>query len=255
MQGIQSLGHALVTVVVSVVVVGCGSLQAASLDDTLKAVQATNNEAAASQKRIADLQSQTQAMAEEYKRLTQGADYQQSVSAETQLRVEEQVRELASLREQLASRQITQQRIMPLMRSMAETLEQFVVLDVPFHQEERVERVMRLKQQLASSSISLPEKFRALLSAYQQELELGRSLEAWRGELPWGGEKLTVEYLRVGRVAFYFQTMDGLRSGYWDKTAKQWIELPRDYATDIKQGMRIAHNHQAPHMLALPMKH
>lgn len=230
------------------------ALHAATLDETLKAMQATNNEAAASQKRIADLQSQTQAMAEEYKRLTQGADYQQEYSAEMQARIEQQGKEMASLREQLASRQITQQRIMPLMRSMADTLEQFVALDMPFRQEERLERVIRLKQQLASSSIPLQEKYRTLLSAYQQELELGRSMEAWRGELQLGEEQLTVEFLRMGRLAFYFQTMDGQRSGYWDSAKKQWQELPASFAADIKQGMRIAHNHQAPQMLALPLQ-
>ncbi len=232
-----------------------GALYAATLDENLKAMQATNNEAATSQKRIADMQSQTQSMAEEYKRLTQGADYQQEYSAEIQARIEQQSKDMASLREQLASRQITQQRIMPLMRSMADTLEQFVALDMPFRLDERMERVVRVKQQLASSSITLQEKYRALLSAYQQELEIGRSMESWRGELQFGTEKLTVEYLRLGRVAFYFQTMDGLRSGYWDKNQKQWVELSSEYAADIKQGMRIAHNHQAPQMLALPMMH
>lgn len=250
MQGKQLLRGA---VLLATIALAAGGLHAATLDDNLKAMQATNNEAAASQKRITDLQSQTEAMAAEYKRLTQGADFQQEYSAEMQARIEQQAIEMASLREQLASRQITQQRIMPLMRSMADTLEQFVALDMPFRQEERLERVIRLKQQLASSSINLQEKYRSLLSAYQQELELGRSMEAWRGELQLGEQKLTVEYLRLGRLAFYFQTMDGRRSGYWDKQQKQWVELPPDFAADIKHGMRIAHNQQAPQMLALPL--
>ena len=35
---------------------------------------------------------------------------------------------------------------------------------------------------------------------------------------------------------------------------KQWMELPSKYGSDIKQGLRIAHNQQAPQMLALPFK-
>jgi predicted transcriptional regulator len=228
---------------------------AATLDDNLKAMEDTNNEDGASQKRIASLQTQTQGLVSEYKKLSQGSDYQQQYNAEMRDRIAQQQVELASLHQQLADRDITEQRMMPLMNNMADTLEQFVALDLPFHQDERLGRMIKLKQQLASSSFSLPDKYRAVLSAFQQELEYGRSTEGWRGDLKLKDEKLTVEFLRLGRTALYFQTMDGERSGYWNKDAKQWAELPRKYNADIKQGLRIAHNQQAPQMLALPLRH
>lgn len=228
--------------------------ESATLDDNLKAMQATNAEAGAVQKNIADLQSQTQAMMDEYKRLSQTVDYQDQYTQEYNDRLAAQDKELASLRQQVASRQITQQRIVPLMRSMADALEQFVALDLPFHQEERLARVMKVRQQLSSSSLSLQDKYRSLLEAFQQELEFSRGIEAWRGELKLGEENLTVEYLRLGRTAFYFQSMDGLRSGYWDRGYKQWVEVPRGFGEDIKHGLRIARNQQAPQLLALPMK-
>lgn len=232
---------------------------AATLDDNLKAMEQTNEEAGASQKRITALQTQTQGLVAEYKRLSQGADYQEERNAAMRDQLAQQQTEILGLRQQLVEREITEQRIMPLMNSMAETLEQFVALDLPFHQEERLGRMIKLRQQMASSSYSLPDKYRSLLSAFQQELEFGRSLEAWRGDLKLPSkegkdEKLTVEFLRLGRAAFYFQTMDGSRSGYWDKEQKQWLELPRKYNADIKQGLRIAHNQQAPQMLALPFR-
>lgn len=227
---------------------------AATLEDNVKAMQATNAEAGAAQKNIANLQSETQAMVEEYKRLTQTVDYQDQYTQEITDRLAVQDKELASLRSQLASRQITQERIVPLMRSMGDALEQFVALDLPFHQEERLARVIKVKQQIASTSVPLQDKYRALLEAFQQELEFGRGIEAWRGELKLGEENLTVEYLRLGRTAFYFQSMDGERSGYWDRAYKQWVEVPREYGEDIKHGLRIARNQQAPQLLALPMK-
>lgn len=230
------------------------SVGAATLDDNVKAMQDTNAEAGAVQKNIANLQSQTQAMVEEYKRLTATVDYQDQYTQEIQDRLAAQDKELASLREQVASRQTTQQRIVPLMRSMSDALEQFVALDLPFHQEERLARAIKVKQQLASSTLSLQDKYRALLEAFQQELEFGRGIEAWRGELKLGDETLTVEFLRLGRTAFYFQSMDGQRSGYWDRAYKQWVEVPREYNEDIKHGLRIARNQQAPQLLALPMK-
>jgi hypothetical protein len=230
------------------------SVGAATLDDNVKAMQDTNAEAGAVQKNIANLQSQTQAMVEEYKRLTATVDYQDQYTQEIKDRLAAQDKELASLREQVASRQTTQQRIVPLMRSMSDALEQFVALDLPFHQEERLARAIKVKQQLSSSTLSLQDKYRVLLEAFQQELEFGRGIEAWRGELKLGEETLTVEFLRLGRTAFYFQSMDGQRSGYWDRAYKQWVEVPREYNEDIKHGLRIARNQQAPQLLALPMK-
>jgi hypothetical protein len=227
---------------------------AATLEDNVKAMQATNAEAGAAQKDIINLQAETQSMVDEYKRLTQTVDYQDQYTQEITDRLKVQNKELASLREQLASRQITQQRIVPLMRSMGDALEQFVALDLPFHQEERLARVIKVKQQLSSTSVPLQDQYRALLEAFQQELEFGRGIEAWRGELKLGEENLTVEYLRMGRTAFYFQSMDGERSGYWDRAYKQWVEVPREYGEDIKHGLRIARNQQAPQLLALPMK-
>lgn len=241
------------------VLLACGIAQAhaeATLDDSLKAIESVHGEGEASQKRITALQAQTQSLVAEYKRLSQGAAYQEEYQAEMRERLAEQDRQILSLREQLTARDLTEQRIQPLMRNMAETLEQFVVLDMPFHQEERLARAIKVRQQVASTSISLPDKYRNLLSAYQQELEYGRSLEAWRGELKaqidGKEEHLTVEYLRIGRVGYFFQTMDGTRSGSWDKDKKTWVMLPRRFNHDIKQGLRMAWNQQAPQMLVLP---
>jgi septal ring factor EnvC (AmiA/AmiB activator) len=90
-------------------------------------------------------------MVDEYKRLTQTVDYQDQYTQEITERLAVQEKDLASLREQLASRQITQQRIVPLMRSMGDALEQFVALDLPFHQEERLARVIKVKQHYRST--------------------------------------------------------------------------------------------------------
>lgn len=238
---------------------GCGLLWvtttvlAAGLDDSLQASESARKEAAASQQRIDQLQQQTDSMTAEYRRLTQGADSQQAQAATLQDTLAQQAVELTRLRQQLASVEVTQERIVPLMRTMADALEQFVALDVPFHQEERLGRVTKLKQQLASTSLALPDKYRALLAAFQQELELGRTLEAWRGELVLEQTPLTVEYLRVGRVGWYFQTLDGQRAGVWDSHSKQWHLLSREQTGDLRHALLVARNQQAPQLLALPL--
>ncbi len=248
------LGQGVARLLAAAALIVATSAHSATLQDNVTAMQDTNAEAGAAQKNIANLQAQTQSMVEEYKRLTATVDYQEQYSQEMQDRLASQNKELASLRTQMASRQTIQDRIVPLMRSMSDALEQFVALDLPFHQEERLARTSKVKQQLSSSTLSLQDKYRVLLEAFQQELEFGRGIEAWKGELKLGDENLTVEFLRLGRTAFYFQSMDGARSGYWDRSHKQWLELPQEYNEDIKHGLRIARNQQAPQLLALPMK-
>jgi hypothetical protein len=230
------------------------AVHAASITDSLDAVSATNDDALRSQKNIEQMEGETRNMLEEYRRLTQSADHQDDYSAELEQRVAQQQKDLVSLRQQVGSIQVTQEGIVPLIHSMADTLEQFVVLDLPFHQEERVGRVVKLKQQLASSTMTLPEKYRVLLEAYQQEIDFSRTIEAWRAPLINNGATLSVEYLRFGRTALYYQTMDGSQRGYWNRDAKQWVLLPRDYNESIKHGLRIARNQQAPQMLTLPLK-
>jgi hypothetical protein len=136
---------------------------------------------------------------------------------------------------------------------MADSLEKFVVLDLPFHQEERVAAVLELKQRLRQPDISVSAKFRILLEAFQLEQDYGSNIESWRGLLQLEGEEVSVEYLRVGRVALYYQSLDGSTSGYWDRDQQAWLNLDESYNRSLAQALRVAQNVTAPQLLNLPM--
>lgn len=232
----------------------CFSVNAASIGDSVDVTARTNADAAASQQKIENLSRETKVLLDEYRKILQNAEYQEAYNEELQHLAEEQEKEIASLEEQINEIKLTQQRIIPLMRGMAETLEQFVILDLPFKQEERISHVIALKQYLKSSSISIPQKFRYLLEAYQIENDYGRSIESYRGPITLDQEKISVEFLRIGRTALYYQTLDGEHSGYWSPANKQWVALPEKYNSDIKQGMRVATSQLAPQLLNLPLQ-
>lgn len=139
------------------------------------------------------------------------------------------------------------------MRSMADALEKFVVLDLPFHHEERLGAVLQLKQRLNQPDLSVSAKFRLLLEAYQLEQDYGGKIEAWRGPLNFQGEDLSVQYLRVGRAALYFQSLDGETSGYWNAPQDSWVTLDMAHNRPLAQAMRVAKNLTAPQLLQLPM--
>ena len=230
-----------------------GALYAAGVEDSLDVVATTNRSAAASQEKIDQVSRETRDLLEEYRKLEEGSEYQAAYTRELQELEGTQLQQLEELREQIVQARITRQRIVPLMRSMADALEKFVVLDLPFHQEERIGAVLQLKQRLGEPSLSVAAKFRLLLEAYQLEQGYGDKVEAWRGPLQFEGEQLSVEYLRVGRVALYFQSLDGESSGYWDAAGQAWQALDPDYNRSLAQAMRVARNLTAPQLLQLPM--
>lgn len=228
-------------------------VRGADLKDSLGVVSKTNLSAIESQKKIDTLSRDTRGLLEEYRKLTEGTDYQAAYTRELQELELTQQQEIESLQGQIAQAKITRQRIVPLMRSMADALEKFVVLDLPFHQEERIGSVLQLKQRLNQPDLLLSVRFRLLLEAYQLEQDYGGNIEAWRGPLQLEGDELSVQYLRVGRVALYFQTLDGKTSGYWDTINNDWVVLEPDHNRELAQALRVARNQVAPQLLQLPL--
>jgi Protein of unknown function (DUF3450) len=101
------------------------------------------------------------------------------------------------------------------------------------------------------SHVDLAEKYRRLLEAYQVEAEYGRTIEAYRGDL--NGKNQTVDFLRFGRLALYYLTLDRREAGYWDKRSNAWRPLPPEYRSAIEQGVRIARKQAPPDLLKLPV--
>lgn len=227
--------------------------QGADVNDSLEVVTETNSSAVRSQQTVDQLSRETRNLLEEYRKLLDGTEYQAAYTRELQELEAEQLTRIEELQEQIAQVRITQQRIVPLMRSMADALEKFVILDTPFHQEERLVAVLQLKQRLRQPDLSVSAKFRTLLEAYQLEQDYGDTVEAWRGPLQIGGEELSVQFLRIGRLALYYQLLDGTTSGYWDSNLQQWQQLEARYNRGVSQALRVAENLTAPQLLTLPL--
>ena len=182
-----------------------------------------------------------------------GNDYQEAYTRELEELDRTQTEQIADLEAQVAQARITRQRILPLMRSMADALEKFVILDLPFHHEERITAVLQLKQRLNQPDLSVSARFRLLLEAYQLEQDYGDRIEAWRGPLQFQGEELSVQFLRIGRMALYFQSLDGETSGVWNRSTETWELLDSSYNRPLVQALRVAGNESAPQMLQLPV--
>jgi hypothetical protein len=131
---------------------------------------------------------------------------------------------------------------------MIDDLRQFVELDMPFQLAERRDRVEMLTDLMDQSDITVSEKYRQIMNAYQIEADFGRTTEAYEGTL---GER-KVDFLRIGRILLAYQTPDRAESGFWNKNTKEWV-IANDFRNDVTEGLRIARKQSAPNLLRLPV--
>ena len=132
-------------------------------------------------------------------------------------------------------------------------LDQLISLDVPFLPKERRLRVENLRAIVNDPTVALPEKYRRIMEAFQIEMEYGRNIEAYNGQLKNSDQVRTVEFLRIGRIALIYRTFDGEEAGYWDVAARKWELLPADYNSAIAKGFRIAKKEAPPDLIKIPV--
>lgn len=204
-----------------------------------------------SQKKIDGLADQADQMLAEYRNLLRQAESLRIYNNQLDKLVLSQQGEIDSIAEQLINMETTQREIVPLMLKMVEVISQFVALDIPFLPEERQFRVAELQTIMERADVSLAEKYRRVLEAYQVETEYGRTIEAYQDELELDEKIRTVNFLRIGRVGLYYLTLDGQQAGVWDAG---WRPLDSEYRQAIDKGLKVAKKQLPPDLLVLPIK-
>jgi hypothetical protein len=227
--------------------------QAEKLERALEEQREIDQAARASQGKVGDLDDETQKLLAEYRRALTDAESYTTYAKQLEVQVQSQQEELAEMDRQLAEIETTSREVLPLMQNMLDTLEQFVALDVPFLLEERSKRVGTLKQMMNRADVAISEKYRRIVEAYQVEMDYGRTIEAYEGELASeGGDPRTVQFLRIGRVTLLYQTLDGRETGYWDAERKAFV-MDSDYGHGFEEGVGVAKKARAPEMLIVPV--
>lgn len=227
---------------------------AQSLDSIIQAQSAADREAAAAQERVGKLNDQANDAAGQYRQALADVDSLTRFNGQLQKQVESQAEEVALIQRQLGEVDTTQREIQPLMQKMVDHLVKFVDLDVPFLIEERKGRVARLQEIMPRADVTISEKYRRILEAYQIELDYGRSLDTYQGKLPGaeGGAEKTVEFVRLGRVSLMYQTPDGNETGYWNQNDRKWI-IESDYKDAVQKAIKVAKKMGAPDLLTVPV--
>jgi len=224
-----------------------------ALSQTIQTESSIQKSAIKSQKNIDGIDDRTRKMLEQYRSATRQTKTLLTYNEHLKALLESQEAEKASFEQQLEQIETTQREIVPLILNMQQSLEQFVQLDLPFLPDERHQRITRLKEMIPRADVTNAEKFRRIIEAYQIENDYGNTIESYRANIELAGETSSVDFLRLGRVALYYQRLDGSETGFWNITTNRWETLPAEYRNSIRQGLRIARKEAAPDLLTLPV--
>lgn len=221
----------------------------------LQESDATARDAAASQKRIDQLDDQTASLLNEYRANLKQLEAARRYNASLSRNIEAQERQKTRLAEDIENVEGLQRAMQPLMEDMVETFSQLVSADIPFKPQERNERAARLSTVLDNPEMSAAQRYRLIVEAYQIEGEYGRTIGVEDCTVGEGEAALVGECLQVGRIALIFKTPNDATLRIWDTAQNDWVNLDRGkYLQDVKFAIRMAKEQTAPDIFFAPVK-
>lgn len=228
--------------------------QTSKIDDILDVSAEKTQAARESQKKIDRLADETRDLLDDYKTVMKQVDGLKVYNARLERQIQNQLRRIADIEQSIDEVQIIQRQMTPLVIRMIDGLDQFVEMDVPFNLEERRDRVEFLRTNVDRSDLTVAEKFRQVLEAYNIELQYGRGFEAYTDSIDLGNGPREVDFLRIGRIALVYQTTDGAEAGVWNNDSRSWESLDAgQYGNAIRKGVRIAKKQATIDLLNMPV--
>lgn len=218
---------------------------AANIENVLRQDQQGLAASQQAQRKVELLDDKHVALVEQYRQILreqQLADKYHQLLVKQVAQLETALNAIENQQSQLRS---TRMMLGPLLEEMVAALAHFVAADAPFTLPERKARLDNLNHQLVDASLSEGEKILSVLDAYQVELSYGYTTESWQGKL---NDKL-VNFVRVGRLGFYYFTPDETQAGVWKQG---WQPLSAEWIPQIKHAADVSQGQQLPALLTLP---
>lgn len=138
--------------------------------------------------------------------------------------------------------------LQPLLLEMFNGLQDLVNADLPFQIQKRKQRLDNLHEMLMNSALSDVHKLERLLIAYQTEIAFGNRVSVWQERL---NEKQEVIFLSVGRIGYYYLSLDGSMGGVW-KDNLGWQNLNKSQTKQLALAITKAKNTVTPSLLTIP---
>ena len=234
-------------------VLAWGPAKADQLQNIINTEQAANRTLVQAQEQIDTVSDQTDDLVAEYRQVIVENEQLRTYNNQVRALVQQQQADLTLLDEQIGNITLVKRQIMPLIQDMLDSLRLFVEQDLPFRQEQRLQRIASLQALMTQPDVAESERYRLVLERYEIEAEYGQTIEAWPGEIELGGNLMPVNFLRIGRVSLMAQTQgSNITSYWWDMETGGWVELASSYNSPISQAIQMAEGVTQINFVELP---
>lgn len=221
------------------------------IDSSINTIEKSNDKLKNFQKVIDKNDSQIRDLIDEYKYVNSSLNASKKYNEQLEKIVNSQKNEVKSLDQQILDIEQTQKNIYPLMKDMIKSLKTLINQDAPFLLKERLDRVERLEKSLDKADIQTHEKYRIILEAFKIEYDYAKTIESYQDKL--NGK--TYNFLRLGRTALYFQSLDLKEYGYFNKQTSSWEKIEDSVSkSNIRKAIKIARKQQNVDFLNLPFQ-
>lgn len=229
------------------------TIAAGPFDSSMKTEKKIDKAAASTQVSVDRLAEQTTDLSLEYRNTLQNVDRLRIYNTQLERQIASQEKQISESAEEMETIDETEKGVLPLMDEMIKTLDEFVQLDIPFNIEQRRERVDNLANLMDTANVTVSEKYRKILEAYQIEMQYGNAVSATSGTIDKDGESLNVDFLRVGRMSYVYLTVDGKSGAYWDKNDRTWQSLPSEYLDSVNNAINMAKGVATQELFKVPV--
>jgi len=223
------------------------------VEDTIKISTTSIEKSGLTQEQIVKLDEQTRVLLADYQSTSKEYDSLKLYNDQVQKIINSQIEEIENILIKIDELDQTNQRIVPFMLRMIDGLENFIQLDIPFLMDERTDRLNNLKVTMDRGEVSTSEKFRLIVEAYKTELEYGRTIEAYRDNIIIDNVETSADFLRVGRIALTYLTVDGSKGGYWDTNSQTWEKASSSIKRSTEDALKVASKQAPPALIKIPV--
>ena len=220
------------------------------LNNLISEVNRTTAAARASQERVDGLSQETAKLFGEYQQVLKTNEGLRAYNNQLNKAINIQNEEISKIQTAINGISAIKRQITPLMLDMLQDLEDFVNMDVPFEKSVRLERIAKLRGYMDDPLVSEPERFRLILNEYKNEVQYGRSYNAWEGTLD---DNRSVNFVRIGRVGYYYQTKDRSETAAWNTKRGAWEILGEEHSRPVNRMIKMANKILPTDVVVLPV--
>ncbi len=206
------------------------------------------------QEKINALDDEQTVLANQYRNTLKDLSNVQTYNRQLRDTIQQQEAEKSLVQDQIERVGSLEQDIVPLMVEMLDALENFIDLDIPFLLDERKHRVVRLRELMSDPNLANSEKYRRILEAYQIENDYGRTIEAYDRKLNNDTSAATVTYIKIGRIAYFYQTQDGQHTFRWSSISNTWEKLDSSENKAVRTAIAMAKERIPSDLLLVPIE-